>query len=268
MAVSCVFFDLDDTIYMDRGSTAAVFAATCELARDLCGAPPALLEQAVRRVARERWFATKAECPAAERIGISSWASLWMPFPEADDPEWNSFRSTLDEYRTGVWRQGLAECAIADDALAEALARAFTGFHYETFYAFPGARDALETVAKRFRLGLITNGPTHGQMLKLNAIGMADLFDPIVTSEEAGVAKPDPGIFTLALERAGVAPADAVMVGNSLEADVSAARAVGMTAIWLCRDFEDPPVDFVGYRPRDLAGVARMLVTGMVGGQT
>ena len=51
-------------------------------------------------------------------------------------------------------------------------------------------------------------------------------------SEDAGVSKPDPGIFMMALDALGTPPAEAVMVGDSWSADVIGARAAGIRAVW------------------------------------
>ncbi|PEG61098.1 HAD-IA family hydrolase [Mycolicibacterium boenickei] len=58
------------------------------------------------------------------------------------------------------------------------------------------------------------------------AIGAAEHVDAFVLSFEVGAIKPDPAIFTAALDRLGVAAPDALMVGDSEEAD-GGARAVG-----------------------------------------
>lgn len=58
------------------------------------------------------------------------------------------------------------------------------------------------------------------------AIGTAEYVDEFVLSFEVGAVKPDPAIFTAALDRLGVAAQDALMVGDSEEAD-GGARAVG-----------------------------------------
>jgi putative hydrolase of the HAD superfamily len=55
-------------------------------------------------------------------------------------------------------------------------------------------------------------------------------------SEEAGVSKPDPRIFEMALERANARAGEAVMVGDSWANDVEGARAAGIRAVWFNRD--------------------------------
>jgi HAD superfamily hydrolase (TIGR01549 family) len=67
--------------------------------------------------------------------------------------------------------------------------------------------------------------------------------DAIVDSRSHGRVKPHPTIFQAALAALAVAPADAVMVGDSLEEDIDGARALGMRAILLDREQRHPEVD-------------------------
>jgi putative hydrolase of the HAD superfamily len=67
--------------------------------------------------------------------------------------------------------------------------------------------------------------------------------DAIVDSRSHGRVKPHPTIFQAALAALAVAPADAVMVGDSLEEDIDGARALGMRGILLDREQRHPEVD-------------------------
>ena len=60
-------------------------------------------------------------------------------------------------------------------------------------------------------------------------------FDFVLPSGAVGAAKPNPAFFGMALDAAGVRPADAVMVGDSYRADVRGAWSAGMDAVWLDR---------------------------------
>lgn len=75
----------------------------------------------------------------------------------------------------------------------------------------------------------------------LGGAGLLDLVDGVVTSAEAGAAKPDPAVFRKALELAGVDGSGAVHVGDSLDNDVAGARALGIRAILVQREGEPPP---------------------------
>jgi putative hydrolase of the HAD superfamily len=72
----------------------------------------------------------------------------------------------------------------------------------------------------------------------LERVGLAPLLDGIVTSAEAGAAKPDPALFRRGLELAGTD--DAVHVGDTIAYDVEGARAAGIPAVLLVRDGEPP----------------------------
>ena len=81
----------------------------------------------------------------------------------------------------------------------------------------------------RYKIGLLSNA-WDDLRRKLARWGLTDLFDDVVNSAEVGLAKPDPQIYTLALDRLGVAPAEAVFVDDRLE-NVEGARQVGLYAV-------------------------------------
>jgi HAD superfamily hydrolase (TIGR01549 family) len=98
----------------------------------------------------------------------------------------------------------------------------------------PGAREVLaELRAEGLRLGAISNTIQPARYMNQNMIrrGLAEFFDVQVYSSEAGVAKPHPAIFRVALDALGVAPERAVYVGDRLSADVAGAQGVGMQGV-------------------------------------
>ncbi|MBA3264291.1 MAG: HAD-IA family hydrolase [Thermoleophilaceae bacterium] len=74
----------------------------------------------------------------------------------------------------------------------------------------------------------------------LGPAGLLEHVRAVVTSAEAGVAKPGRGIFEQALELAGAAPAEAVHVGDSPDNDVAGARAAGIRPVLVVRDGSPP----------------------------
>lgn len=95
---------------------------------------------------------------------------------------------------------------------------------------------ALERLHGRFRLFAISNGNAD-----LVAIGLARFFEHAVAARDAGVLKPDPRIFALLLQRAGVAAERALHVGDDVVADVEGARCAGITPVWVNRAGADWP---------------------------
>lgn len=98
----------------------------------------------------------------------------------------------------------------------------------------PGARDLLDFLKGKARLGIITNGFTVMQQTRLEHCGVADLFDPLVISEQIGVAKPDPKIFQHAFSRLGEPDRSRIlMVGDNPHSDVLGAQNAGINSCWL-----------------------------------
>ena len=79
----------------------------------------------------------------------------------------------------------------------------------------------------------------------LEETGLAPLLDGVVTSAEAGSAKPDGRIFARGLALAGVAAGEALHVGDSVEHDVAGALAAGIGALLVVRDGTAPAPDGV-----------------------
>lgn len=87
-------------------------------------------------------------------------------------------------------------------------------------------------------LGTITNGNAD-----LQTIGLAHHFKASVSAPELGVAKPEPAIFLAACQTLGVAPWDAVYVGDDVLLDVQGAQDIGMRGVWMNRNGSQKDVE-------------------------
>ena len=113
------------------------------------------------------------------------------------------------------------------DALIHGLSEAYIE-HLSSFnHIFPGTIEVLEYLRPNYKLHIITNGFEEIQEKKMRNSNIHHYFDVIVNSEMAGVKKPNPLIFELALKRAKVAAENALMIGDSLEADILGAKNLG-----------------------------------------
>jgi putative hydrolase of the HAD superfamily len=127
-----------------------------------------------------------------------------------------------------------------DDLLITSLADAYIE-HLSTYdHLLPYSKEILNYLKPRYRMHIITNGFEEIQAKKLRNSNIHSFFEHVINSEMAGVKKPDPRIFHLALERTGVLPNKALMIGDNLEADILGARAVGFHTIHL-NVHKDPP---------------------------
>jgi putative hydrolase of the HAD superfamily len=108
----------------------------------------------------------------------------------------------------------------------------------------PGAADAVRELAARgVSLGIVSNtGRTPGVILRrvLARHGLLGYFGAISYSDEVGFRKPEARIFHVTLERAGVAPAEALHIGDNPDADVVGAQGVGMHAAHYTAGFRRP----------------------------
>ena len=91
----------------------------------------------------------------------------------------------------------------------------------------------LSAIKKKYKLAIITNETLHMQTRKLMVLDpVGELFDFVVTSEEAGVEKPDTQIFQVALDRSKAKPEQVLMIGDSWKADILGATSLGIQAIY------------------------------------
>ena len=88
-------------------------------------------------------------------------------------------------------------------------------------------------------IGVVSNMAEPGEAVAAR-VGLTDHVDFVVTSQDAGANKPHPPIFLEALARAAADAEEAVLVGDSLDADIGGARGVGIRAIFMDRDGNYP----------------------------
>jgi len=96
--------------------------------------------------------------------------------------------------------------------------------------AYPQAKPLLAKLSKKYKIGIIAN-QSPGAAQRLQSYGLLQYIDFVLGSAEAGVSKPDPRIFRLALEKAGCAPREAVMIGDRPDNDIYPAKQLGLRTI-------------------------------------
>lgn len=111
-----------------------------------------------------------------------------------------------------------------------------TPWHSEDEFVYPETVSVLDALSKRYKIGIIAN-QLPGTQERLNKMRIGEYICLTVSSAEAGIAKPDPAIFRLALERADCAAKNAVMIGDRLDNDIIPAKQLGMHTIWVRQGF-------------------------------
>lgn len=97
---------------------------------------------------------------------------------------------------------------------------------------FEGAHEILNHLKPNYNLHIITNGFNEVQTKKLENSGLKGYFDKIITSEDAGVKKPNPIIFKYALEKTKALINESIMIGDNWEADIMGAKNIGFDVIF------------------------------------
>lgn len=109
-------------------------------------------------------------------------------------------------------------------------------WHSEEERLYPDAIPCLKALQGRFQMGIIAN-QLLGTAARMEKMGVSPYLEQIISSAEEGVAKPDPEIFRIALNRANCQPEQAVMIGDRLDNDIVPAKKLGMRTIWVKQGF-------------------------------
>ncbi len=106
----------------------------------------------------------------------------------------------------------------------------------ENWRPYPEVNEVLAELRLRgYRLGVVSNWDSR--LLPIcDGIGISHQVDFVLASAMVGVEKPDPRIFQVALDRAGVSSDRAIHVGDDYEADIQGAGGAGIRAVHLVRD--------------------------------
>jgi putative hydrolase of the HAD superfamily len=143
---------------------------------------------------------------------------------------------TVDQARVERFRRLLAFAGeAASEEAAAGAAAAYRAAYLAHWRPVNGALELLGALHGRVSTGVVTNNVAVEQRQKVAACGFGLLLDAVVISEEAGVTKPDPRIFRLALDALGCEAAETVMIGDAWATDIEGARAAGIRPVWFNR---------------------------------
>ena len=154
----------------------------------------------------------------------------------------------------------------ADEALVAETARFFRQAATTHRRLYAGAKERLAALRRQGKAILLSNAQSLFTRPELEDLGLAEAFDAVYLSSEAGCRKPDPRFFRLALEREGLEARRCLMIGNDPLCDGLGARAVGMDA-WVIRSALSPRELREGYDQQgmDMRKLQRQLTNSEFG---
>ncbi len=98
---------------------------------------------------------------------------------------------------------------------------------------YPQVHLALHQLMRRqLKLAVVSDAPRESAWMRLVYLNLHYVFDEVVTFEDTGQRKPDPAPFKMALDRLGVRPEEALMVGDWPDRDMAGAKALGMHTVF------------------------------------
>jgi putative hydrolase of the HAD superfamily len=197
-----VLFDVDDTLVDHSGA-----------------------ERAAALSFRRR-FSTVLAYPDEE------FAALWHRASEKHFASFNAGECSYQEQRRRRIREFFGP-EVGDPA-ADALFDIYLTAYRQNWRLFPDVLPCLDALAGE-ALGIISNNGAEATLTKLSHVGLAERFADVTTPESVGVSKPDARIFRAACARLGALPERSLYVGDRLDDDARAARAAGLTGVWIDR---------------------------------
>jgi putative hydrolase of the HAD superfamily len=168
-------------------------------------------------------------------IGISHLHLFTEVYTRINDMLWGLYRENKIKKEVLNIRRfelTLNEFGIDDLIMATRIAEDYVTLSPMKTILFPHSREALNYMRINYSLHIITNGFEEVQQKKLDVCDLRKYFATVTTSEEAGVKKPELGIFELALEKAKAKASESLMIGDDLDVDMAGARQSGMDTLF------------------------------------
>jgi len=167
----------------------------------------------------------------------------WQSWRDALEPEglsitYDQFLASFGMKNDPIMRNWLAagytpERAVRLADAKEADYRRLVSAHGLT--ALPGAHERVTALhAAGWKQAIVTSAPAANADVMLRALGIARLFDAVVTAEDVTAGKPDPQVFLTAAARLGVIPARCIVVEDAA-AGIEGARRAGMKSVGVSR---------------------------------
>lgn len=149
---------------------------------------------------------------------------------------WAKYRNNLvskEVLRLGRLRDSFEalKIQVSDDTLnnlSNKYIQVLPGFNH----LLQDTKEILKYLRPNYKLHIITNGFEEIQHNKIQNSQIAEFFDTITTSEDAGVKKPHFEIFEKALQKSNAEPQNSIMIGDSYEADIEGAINAGLHTIY------------------------------------
>jgi putative hydrolase of the HAD superfamily len=190
----------------------------------------------------QQWLMAMGWADAGTIAGL---VSEWDQIAERHFPAYRARLTTFQGQRRLRLREFLPAVGIDastwSDERVDELFNTYLVAYEAAWRSFPDAEPCLAALRRVAQIAVLSNGNQEQQEQKVSRTGLGRYVDVVLTSDQLGVAKPDPRAFELACVHLGVPPHAAVYIGDQLEVDALAATAAGLRGIWLNRTGDAVP---------------------------
>jgi putative hydrolase of the HAD superfamily len=178
--------------------------------------------------------------------GVHSFDDFFNRYIVHNDKLWERYRNgyiKVDELRWKRMWLTLLDFKIGDEPLARKMDVLFLDALPTRKILFPYTIEILDYLTKKgYSLHLITNGFEKTQLSKIENAGIGGYFGEVITSEGANSLKSHKEIFEYAFRKTGAEPAESIMLGDSIEADIQGAINAGIDQVYVNHLGIDPEI--------------------------
>lgn len=195
------------------------------------------------------------------RFGIEASETNIRLYAQANDAQWKKLErgeTTQERLRVERFVEFLKLAGQAGDP--DALSEEYMIQLGQQRWPLDGAERLCREVSRHMPIELVTNGIARIQRSRLADCVITPYVTDIIISEEVGCAKPDPAMLYTALDRAGINPCDAVLLGDSVTADIAAARRAGIDSILFTNGREAPENHGATWAVKTLEEATRLIL--------
>ena len=169
--------------------------------------------------------------------GVPDFDQFFQNYNVHNNKLWERYRNgyiKVDELRWKRMWLTLLDFKIGDEPLARRMDVAFLEALPTRTILFPYTVEILRYLTdKGYQLHLITNGFEKTQLSKIANSGIDGFFKEIITSEGSNSLKPHKEIFDYAFSRTGALPAESIILGDSIEADIQGGINAGIDQVYI-----------------------------------
>jgi putative hydrolase of the HAD superfamily len=117
--------------------------------------------------------------------------------------------------------------------LAKVLAQLYRAISRNRLQLYPGVKETLNTLQASYRLAVVTDAQSCYAIPEIRALGLDSYFDPVIISSRYGFRKPDPRLFSKAIDYMRLDRSEVICVGNDMFRDTYGAALLGIKTIFV-----------------------------------